>query len=316
MRILKKMKSKIVSAYRAYRSFDMPLIFHMVINRVKYRHHSDFLRADWPHKVHFLRKHYGYLLEQCRKKPVSSAPNDGPVWVFWWQGNAQMPALVRFCFENLKKQIPANRRLILLHKDNYREFTDIPEYIIRKLEMGIMNLTHFSDIVRMSLLAKHGGLWIDSTVFVSSSIPDFIFEQPYFSGKEPWRPYGMEPMDFTLYLIGSSAGAPWVVFARDMLYEYWRKSWKLLDYLLISHILTIALDSVPELKKQVLECIFDMPEANTLQNRRNMACSSAQYEELMSKGQFFKLSYKLDFKEYDENGNLTYYGMMRKSVSI
>lgn len=314
MSVIEVTKSKIRKFYRICCSCDWALMFHLIFNRIKYRHFQDFLRADWPHKSRFLYKYYGYLLENCRKNPQSGKVNSGPIWVFWWQGEDKMPELVRFCYESLKRNAPTNRPLVFVHQDNYREYTDIPEYIIEKLKNGYMNLTHFSDIVRMSLLAKHGGLWVDCTVYVNGPIPDSIFEHSYFSGREPFMPYGVKQMDYTLYLIGASAGAPWVVYARDVLYEYWKNSWELIDYFLISLILEMPLDSVPELKKEVLEGVLDMPHANTLQDNRDEPCSFEQYENIMRNGLFFKLSYKLKYKERDENGNLTHYGMMRHTA--
>ena len=35
---------------------------------------------------------------------------------------------------------------------------------------NIFSITHFSDIIRMALLSKYGGYWIDSTYLVTSPL--------------------------------------------------------------------------------------------------------------------------------------------------
>ena len=39
------------------------------------------------------------------------------------------------------------------------------EEIVSALEKGEMSLTHLSDVLRCELLRRHGGLWIDATVY-------------------------------------------------------------------------------------------------------------------------------------------------------
>lgn len=310
MSLMKSLKKNIVNAYRVWRSYDLKLIFHMILNRLKCRHFSNYLKADWSCKFQFLRRHYGHLLDGLKKSPVINTPNEGPVWVFWWQGEDNMPKIVSFCYDSIRKNIPRGRNLIFLHKENFRNYVDIPEYILKKLENGVISLTHFSDVLRMALLAEYGGLWIDSTVYVSGKISEDIFNKPYFSAKEPFRDSCVCGCQYTVYLLGAAAHAPWIVFARDFLYEYWKKSCKLLDYILINYILVLALDAIPELKKNVLSCVVNTPYINMLQNLRNVACNPDFYNRMMSECNFYKLSYKLDFKEYDEDGCITYYGMM------
>lgn len=51
---------------------------------------------------------------------------------------------------------------------NYKDYVNMPDYIIRKQQSGEIDLTHFSDILRMMLLAQHGGIWMDSTLLIPS----------------------------------------------------------------------------------------------------------------------------------------------------
>lgn len=57
------------------------------------------------------------------------------------------------------------RLLKALTKDNYAKYVDIPKQLVKKTETGKMMYAHLADLLRLKLLAKHGGLWIDSTLF-------------------------------------------------------------------------------------------------------------------------------------------------------
>lgn len=310
MSLIRKIRDAIVKSYRIIISYDMPVIYHMAINRLKYRHHSDFLIADRPYKFQFIRRHYGHLIEKCRQNPISNKPNEGPIWVCWWQGEDQMPDIIRLCYASLKKNATGDRPIIFLHSGNYSTYADIPRYILDKFERKLMSITHFTDILRMTLLAKHGGLWIDASVFLSSKMPDSVFSHSYFSAKEPYDAQHLGSGQYTVFMLGAAAEAPWIVYARDALFEYWKTSWKLIDYVLVNYILILALDSIPALKEDVMKGVLDTPHINTIQNRRDDACSPSVFEKMISECQFYKLSYKLDFKEKDEAGNLTYYGRL------
>ena len=58
----------------------------------------------------------------------------------------------------------------------------MPDYIIRKQQSGEIDLTHFSDILRMMLLAQHGGIWMDSTLLIPSNTSAHLSVQKINSG--------------------------------------------------------------------------------------------------------------------------------------
>lgn len=80
-----------------------------------------------------------------------------------------MPELVENCYKQLVKH---NSNVILITKNNIRDYTHIPEEIYTKVSKGQISYTHLSDILRLSLLAERGGMWLDATCFVPYSIPD------------------------------------------------------------------------------------------------------------------------------------------------
>lgn len=74
-----------------------------------------------------------------------------PIWVCWWQGEKMMPLVPKLCLSSLRSNLRDGQELHLITKENYTDFVDIPEYVIRKMEQGMLSVTAFSDILRACL---------------------------------------------------------------------------------------------------------------------------------------------------------------------
>ena len=107
--------------------------------------------------VHYLLNHAEgkSLIRQYAGMPPSETPitATSPIWTCWWQGEEAMPDIVRACYNAMRLHAD-NHPVILITEKNYKEYVDMPEYIIRKLKDGTIDLTHFSDILRMMLLQE------------------------------------------------------------------------------------------------------------------------------------------------------------------
>ena len=90
------------------------------------------------------------------------------VWVFWGQGEQNMPILVMSCYNQLRKN---NKNVVLVTMDNIDQYIHMPKIIIDKVKNGKITWAFFSDIVRVLLLEKYGGLWLDATVWVPGVVP-------------------------------------------------------------------------------------------------------------------------------------------------
>jgi hypothetical protein len=73
------------------------------------------------------------------------------------------PELVNVCLESLRASIGGD--IIVLDAQNYTDYVTLPEYVTRKYKKGIIPPALFSDMLRLELLIKYGGTWIDSTVW-------------------------------------------------------------------------------------------------------------------------------------------------------
>lgn len=83
------------------------------------------------------------------------------IWTMWWQGYKQAPAIVKCCIESMKRY-NEGVCITVIDASNYEEYISIPFYIEEKFRQGMISVTHLSDIIRMKLISKYGGLWIDA----------------------------------------------------------------------------------------------------------------------------------------------------------
>lgn len=188
------------------------------------------------------------LCEKVQKSLIDAVPavrsetrNDGPIWVFWWQGEIAAPRVVRVCIETMREH-GANRDVVIITKDNIREYCNLPDYIYEKVDNHNITLTHLSDIVRFNLLHNHGGLWMDATLYVANSLNnDRCFDSFYTcSGFDDPTNFFVTEGKWTGFFMGGSADEPLFQFMNSFFLCYWKANSELIDYFLIDYVLRYA----------------------------------------------------------------------------
>lgn len=108
------------------------------------------------------------------------------VWTFWLQGWSAAPRLVRACLESWRRHNPG-WDVRALSRSGAAAHIDVEEAVpsIRGKQLPPME---YSECLRVSLLARFGGVWVDATVFCTqpldvwlpghSSTGFFAFERP------------------------------------------------------------------------------------------------------------------------------------------
>ncbi len=257
-------------------------------NKIQYwkRHHQL--------NLEFLEKHLHFPVLTEEEKKVS----DYHVWIMWWQGEENMPELVHRCYESIKKN--SSQSVVLITKDNYQLYADLSPLIIDKVNKGIITLTNLSDYVRISLLEKNGGLWIDSTIFCSSPIPEDVFSWKLFSIHNPsytgqYNPCGR----WSGHVLGTNVKhLAWFNFMKQLWEEYWTKYDFLCDYFLIDLILEMIYNHDEGTRKLVDSIPFNNTRMFDLWNHIYDKYDEEYYMEICNNTFLHKLNYKqLDRKK-------------------
>ena len=273
----------------------------------------------------YLKKRYTAQLDRytnCEEALPAIDPYSS-IWVCWWDGEDDMAPLVKACYNSIIHNA-GTHPVKFITKHNFREFVSIPEYILDKLNSGIMTLTHFSNILRVNLLHDHGGIWMDATILTLKNMS--LENLQFFTLKAPARSAsvtlnsfdGITSPQFHIrretpisrwsgFLLAGTKHSPVFAYLRDILYAYWKNHDDQIDYLLFDYTIALGSDNIPIMKK----LIDDVPCSDVEKFELEKSMNREYTEESFSKftlTPFHKLTWKKKFVEYTKDGKLTIYG--------
>lgn len=238
-----------------------------------------------------LSKQFSEVIEKYKDCSFDNEKNNSKdVWILWFQGEEQMPLIVKRCYESLKNNLK-DYNIHLLSDENYGDYVEIPEHIMDKYRNGNISIIHLSDIVRIKLLKKYGGFWIDATIFTTSD--NHLSNKAFYSMKSG-KSNAMGKGKWAIYLLGSSKGNKLFSFIDDCFSLYWQNNDYLIDYFLTDYCMMIAYDNIDYFQRIIDEVEYNNPNAGDLFSYLNKPFNKEIYEEIKSKNQFHKLSYKQD----------------------
>ena len=81
------------------------------------------------------------------------------VWIMWQQGFANAPKLVQKCLESWRLHNP-NWQIVLLDEQSIRQYVNLNEIIGKNQEK--ITVQAISNLVRINILAKLGGVWSET----------------------------------------------------------------------------------------------------------------------------------------------------------
>lgn len=181
------------------------------------------------------------------------------IWFCWMQGIEKAPALVQKCYASLAANIK-DKEIVLLTSENYLNYApNIPDYILEKYKNGLITHTHFSDILRIELLAEHGGTWIDATVFCSgSNIPKYMLDSDLFIFQNLKPGSNGSVNNISSWFITSMSHHKIIMLTRDLLRSYWKKNDSLINYFLIHHFVSMSINAY---KKDFNDTVIAYPNS-------------------------------------------------------
>lgn len=237
----------------------------------------------------------------------SEHKTNNTIWLFWWQGENSMPKIVQKCYRSIH-QHHGNKNIVLITQDNVKQYTDIPDFIYKKMNEGKITLTHFSDILRANLIKNNGGLWMDATLYLTSSLDNIDLSKLYYCSGYPADTFNVSFGRWTGFYMGGPSGLDLYSFM-DRLYQvYWQDHEEIVDYFFIDYGLDYAwkkdLSSFKSLEESYRQ---NNPHLFDLQGILNDTYSEQEWKKLTSDTSVFKLSYK---KKIDLDKQESYYNKL------
>lgn len=240
-----------------------------------------------------------------------------PIWCCWWQGKENMPEIVKMCNERLSQVIPENAELHMITMDNYKDYVDLPDHILSRFHEGKMSMTALSDVLRVALLSKFGGFWIDSTVFPSKDIPNEFISWPFFSQKmydpQKWIHEACKGRWCGFMMAGSQNNIIFR-FLRDAFYQWWKDFDCVIDYVILDYFLLAAYKNIPVVKQMIDAVPDNNIDVFEMYKVLHYTYSAELMNDLNENTVMHKLTYKIDLFKNGKEGEKTLYSHLLESV--
>ena len=148
----------------------------------------------------------------------------------WLQGFNKAPELYKAAYNSVNTSC-INHSILVINQTNLYKYVKFPSYILEKYKKKVIDNTHFSDLLRLELLIKYGGTWIDASVLMTKYNKNFFRKDLFF-----FRTVNYTKISGSNWFITAEIESPVLKTTRDLIYEYWRKENYLCDYF-IFHLL-------------------------------------------------------------------------------
>lgn len=176
--------------------------------------------------LHFVEDHLTQIRDAAEESLRADTDRRSTIWTYWAQGWDATPAVVAMCHRRLRAL--AGPDVAALDRDGAARLVRIPP------DLDAMDLGHAarSDLLRLELLGRYGGTWIDATCFVTED------PRPHLARLSAGGFFAFEKARSTLasWLIVSEADNYLVRMARSALHAYLREHQEWRYYFLFHYV--------------------------------------------------------------------------------
>lgn len=173
-----------------------------------------------------------------------------PVWTCWLQGEDKAPEMVQKILA-IQKNFLKEYDFHVVDWGNISEYIHIPGFVMDKFHAGVISPAALTDIIRCELLFNYGGIWLDSTILLTRSVPENVFTFPFYYAKgidtsNVYAALAPETGVWESSFLCAQKKACLYKFALDCLYQYWyQENEGIIYYFLIHQIMLMAFKQVP-----------------------------------------------------------------------
>lgn len=267
---------------------------------------KSYQRFKYNYIIQWLDKRYGKEADKAIAEYTDRCKiqEDSPIWIFWWQGEKTMPPVVKSCYKSVLKNAEKHP-VILITENNIKEYVDIPQYIYEKIKEKKITFTHFSDILRENLLYKHGGIWMDATIYMTAPFSKEMYNYEYYSIKGAY-----EEWEWTGFFQAAGKGNVFAKAVSHLFNCYWKEYDCLITYLLIDCFLAVARRH----SSVIDEMVNDLPQKDSSIFVLNDQHLDEPYkEDLFTQIRKGSCMHKLSYKYHHEiikDGKMTVWGKL------
>ncbi|WP_374412886.1 capsular polysaccharide synthesis protein [Novosphingobium colocasiae] len=160
------------------------------------------------------------------------------VWIYWDRGWDAMPPLARLSYDSWRQRNPG-WEVRLLDQETALTLTGIPAEVSAKR----MKPSQLADLIRLELLTRFGGVWVDATTFCQVPLDQWL---------APAMPFGFfaftvtEQRTVATWFLASAQDNPIMRAWRDVAFSFWSCASSPTTYLMFYDFFSLALARFPE----------------------------------------------------------------------
>lgn len=241
----------------------------------------------------WLKKHFESELKKIQNDTSLQYPcikAKQRIWTCWFQGMENAPQIVQECYQSVCYWMK-DWEITVITADNMNEYVQFPDFIIEKWRTGIISNTHLSDLLRIELLIRYGGLWLDSTTYLTGEVPSHIINSDFFVYRNGWM--NMEMINMGSWLIYSAyTNNKLLCETKNLIYAYWKKYNYLKNYFLLHMFFRMVVDANPILWEKVPT--INHIDAHLLMQELPKVYDVTRCKRIMSLTSVHKLTYKIE----------------------
>jgi len=210
--------------------------------------------------------------------------NSNKIFWCWLLGEKNAPTLAKACLNSVKRYCKGHEIVIITEK-KINQYIHVPPYIFKKYKKHYIGPAHFADLLRLELLIKYGGTWIDSSVLITDYNKIFfnndlfyfqINNSKFFAGSN--------------WFITSEKGSPILRTTLDLLYEFWAKNNSIYHYYLFHIFLKMACNKYMNDYKKIPW--YSNKPVHTLQLKLFKPYINSTYQKILDSASIHKLTNK------------------------
>lgn len=308
-----------------YKPFGFNVAINKVLSMCAEHIPSAYVKEYMYEKKHISILKYLYIkynkqideISQEVSKMSSIKTSNYLIWQCWWQGEENLSGITQMCVNSVK-QNSENTPIRFITLENFSNYVKLPSCIIKKYQQGYISLTELSDILRVNLLWKYGGIWIDATILLNDKIMKKIKDYDFFTCPEPSRnKMFVSNYKWNTSFMGGNANLPLFAFVSKMFEVYWKNEKLLIDYYLLDYLIALAYNKIPLIKSEIDSVPFNNIMKHELQPFLNLPYNNDIWKNLTQNTCIFKLSRKTPEPYIKTVGDkLTFYGFLCQKYSM
>ena len=237
----------------------------------------------------------------------------GYIWTAWLQGEENAPECVKLTLSSIRNNANGHP-IIVLTNQNIKDYIKLPPNIIHKHETGEMSHAHYTDVIRMMILAEYGGIWLDATTLLCKAIDEKAFSSQFYSiGFDADKSRFVSGNKWNVRIIGGESHGYYLSSISRMLTLYWQEHSIPIDYFVFDYLIA----TIYKYDSHFQSIIEELPKLQRFTHIDSKVLSGHYDESVMNEilcnSPIYTLSYKCRYDKKMEDGrNTNYYYLCKR----